>query len=63
MEQCPDCGRPKAKNVIDIIKGFCPKWYAIRDPDAEYDCKKFSFNNQSTRPVGPDRDSGDGPRT
>lgn len=38
-DNCPDCGRDKAHNVRDILVGACPKWYAIRDPDAEKDCK------------------------
>lgn len=39
---CPECGRKKAKNIHDVSNGYCPKWWAIRDPDAEADCKNFS---------------------
>jgi len=39
---CPDCGREKAQNVGQVLLGFCPKWYAIRDPDAEADCRRHA---------------------
>lgn len=39
---CPECKRNKAHNVGDVLKGLCPKWYAIRDPDAEEDCKQVA---------------------
>lgn len=39
--KCPDCGRSKAHNAQDILDGACPKWYAIKDPEAENDCKKI----------------------
>ena len=38
MEKCPDCGRPKASSINDVVAGFCPKWWAIRDQAAEDDC-------------------------
>ena len=37
---CPDCGRQKARNVAQTLHGYCPKWYAIRDPEAEEDCRR-----------------------
>ena len=38
-DTCPDCGRTKAKNAHECGMGYCPKWYAIRDKDAEKDCE------------------------
>lgn len=38
-ELCPDCGRVKATTVNSILRGDCPKWYAINDPDADIDCR------------------------
>lgn len=38
-DKCPDCGRTKAKDAYDCGMGLCPKWYAIRDADAEHDCQ------------------------
>lgn len=35
---CPDCGRQKAYSADDAVKGFCDKWYAVRDPDAAAEC-------------------------
>jgi len=40
---CPFCGRQKARNFKDCAKGFCPKWYAMRDPDAAQDCVEHSL--------------------
>ena len=37
---CPDCDRVKAASVYDVLKGYCPKWWAIRDADAERDCRR-----------------------
>ena len=37
--KCPDCGRTKAKDAYECGMGYCPKWYAIRDKDAEKDCE------------------------
>jgi len=45
---CPECGRKKAQNVQDSLLGMCPKWWAIRDPDAEEDCKRHSEKNTSS---------------
>jgi len=39
-ETCPDCGRIKARNAAGMGMGYCPKWYAIRDADAELDCDR-----------------------
>ena len=39
---CPECGRKKAHSVGDVLKGLCPKWWAIRDAEAEEDCKRFA---------------------
>lgn len=36
---CPDCGRIKATTVNSILRGDCPKWYAITDLDADLDCR------------------------
>lgn len=41
-EMCPDCQRPKAKNIGDVLIGRCPKWYAIRDPEAVADCRQHA---------------------
>ena len=46
---CPDCGRQKAHNVEDVSKGYCPKWWAIRDAEAEEDCKRFA-SQQANEP-------------
>lgn len=35
---CPDCKRDKAHSAHDIAVGLCPKWYAIRDEEADRDC-------------------------
>lgn len=43
-EKCPDCGRSKAKDAYECGAGSCPKWYAIRDADAERDCKISAAN-------------------
>lgn len=39
---CPECCRTKARNIGDVLAGFCPKWWAIRDPEAENDCKRVA---------------------
>ena len=39
---CLDCGRRKAHNADDVSKGYCPKWWAVSDPDAEEDCKRVA---------------------
>jgi hypothetical protein len=49
VDRCPDCGTPKAHSVCDAAKGYCPKWWAIRDPDAELDC--FSVADIANPPV------------
>ncbi|MGC4393751.1 hypothetical protein [Agrobacterium sp. M50-1] len=36
---CPDCGRKMAKSADDAAAGMCPKWWAVRDADAERDCE------------------------
>ena len=36
--KCPDCGRCKAENANDASNGYCPKWWAIMDKDADLDC-------------------------
>lgn len=41
-ETCPDCGRTKAHNVGDVLRGGCPKWWAINDAEAEADCRRTS---------------------
>lgn len=28
----------KARGVMDVVNGLCPKWWAIRDQSAEDDC-------------------------
>lgn len=38
LGRCPECGRAKAKDIGGVLAGHCPKWYAIRDPEAEKDC-------------------------
>lgn len=48
--RCPDCNRPKARDVHDAAtmigypsRGvFCPKWWAIRDPEADRDCERHA---------------------
>ena len=37
---CPQCLRPKANSADDVVKGFCPKWWAVRDNEAYVDCDK-----------------------
>jgi len=39
-DKCPDCGRPKAKSAADAALGWCPKWWALYDGDAQEDCKR-----------------------
>jgi hypothetical protein len=39
---CPDCGRNKAHGVGDVVKGSCPKWWAVRDEGAELDCQEVA---------------------
>jgi hypothetical protein len=43
---CPDCGREKAHTVGDVVKGMCPKWWAIRDEGAVLDCQSVAKNRQ-----------------
>jgi len=51
---CPECGRKKAHSAEDVSRGLCPKWWAIRDPEAEEDCKRFAAHQEDfTDPVGP----------
>lgn len=40
--ECPDCKRLKARSADDCSAGKCPKWYAVRDPEAKEDCQKFA---------------------
>jgi Fe-S cluster biosynthesis and repair protein YggX len=40
IDKCPDCGRQKAQSADDCAAGLCPKWYAVRDKEAEDDCKR-----------------------
>jgi hypothetical protein len=40
-ETCPDCGRNKARDVNDVSAGDCPKWWAIRDSEADVDCQRY----------------------
>lgn len=47
-QTCPECGRLKASNIKDVSGGFCPKWWAFRDPDAEADCIRQAKQDQST---------------
>lgn len=39
--ECPECGRLKARSAEDAANGRCPKWWAVRDPEAAADCEKF----------------------
>jgi len=55
-EICPDCGRTKANSDEDCGNGLCPKWYATRDPDAEYDCSQARRAN-SARPAEPESET------
>lgn len=43
--RCPDCGRKKARSPQDMIMGFCPKWYAVTDAEADKDCERFKVQN------------------
>ena len=45
-ELCPDCGRVKAKNAHDAANGLCPKWWGIRDADADKDCRRAALNSR-----------------
>jgi hypothetical protein len=45
IDDCHDCGRGKAHSANDCAAGLCPKWYAIRDPDADDDCKRVAKAN------------------
>lgn len=38
---CPDCKRKKARSADDCAAGLCPKWYAVRDPEAAADCERY----------------------
>lgn len=46
---CPDCQRPKAHGAGDCCKGFCSKWYAIRDTECSDECEAIA---RSLRPSG-----------
>lgn len=52
---CPECGRQKARSVQDVLDGCCPKWYMIRDPDAEADChnhaQRIQLNIEHPKPA------------
>lgn len=50
---CPDCSRSKAINADDVAAGLCPKWWAIRDEDAEKDCQQAAKKKkrEKYRPV------------
>lgn len=37
--QCNHCLRIKARNADDCAKGYCSKWWAVRDKEAEEDCR------------------------
>lgn len=39
---CLECGRMKATNAEDVLAGMCPKWWAIRDPEAAADCTRHA---------------------
>lgn len=51
IETCPDCGRKKACNALDLLSGYYPKWYAVRDAEAANDCCGWIRFDQL--PVGP----------
>lgn len=42
IDRCPECRRPKARNVQDALIGYCPKWWAIRDQAAKEDCEQWA---------------------
>lgn len=42
VRNCPDCGRRKAFTATDAAQGLCPKWWAVRDEDAERDCTRHA---------------------
>ena len=44
-EKCPDCKRFKAHGANDVVKGFCPKWWAVRDKEAAEDCLAHKNEN------------------
>lgn len=55
-ETCPDCGRIKAATVDSILRGDCPKWYAINDPDADIDCRMEKQRIEILRAFPPIKD-------
>lgn len=44
-EVCLDCGRLKARNADDAVRGDCPKYWAINDRMAEHDCERVKAEN------------------
>ena len=36
---CEHCLRLKARSADDCAKGYCPKWWEVRDLEAEDDCR------------------------
>lgn len=50
-DKCPECGRQKAHSVHDALGGYCPKWWAVRDQEAENDCKRMAHNKLQNKAV------------
>lgn len=50
---CPDCFRMKAHSASHARLGYCPKWYAIRDPEAAEDCREIADRINRARPAPP----------
>lgn len=48
-DKCPECGRPKARTWQDMMNGACPKFYAIRDEEAEGDCMSKAADKAAFR--------------
>ena len=47
-DKCPDCKRQKAHSVHDVLVGWCPKWWAIRDQEAINDCIAHNKSKEDT---------------
>ena len=41
-EECPYCGRLKARNADDAKAGDCDRWYAVRDKESRMECEEIA---------------------
>ena len=53
---CPQCKRPKATSIADVLSGSCPKWFITDDSDKAYSAADAETNclrhTQSDLPIG-----------